>query len=165
MSKVRVLWVEDGALVEFAEHAAPVITSGQYDLQIALDASDGLEQLCGNQGFDVVIVDIRLPPGHKPEWVDLFRKGGKNKAQARLGLELLNTCLGGNQSNISINVLPTWITPERFGVYTVETRNTLQPELDRLGVRVFKEKLDTAHDSDSVLLDLIDEVLSKRKEG
>lgn len=158
------MWIEDGALVEFAEHAVPVITSGEYDLQIAVSASDGLDLICDPAGYEVVIVDIRLPPGYKPEWVDLFRRGGQNKAQARLGLELLYTCLGKSEAKLPSQPAPSWLRPYHLGVYTVETRRTLQPDLDRLGIGVFKQKLGSENDSDTVLLELISDVLKMQGE-
>ena len=47
--------------------------------------------------------------------------------------------------------------PQRFGVFTVETRQEVQADLERLGIRVFQEK--TADISDNTLDELIQKLL------
>jgi DNA-binding NtrC family response regulator len=64
--KRRVLWVEDGARYDLVNMAAPVYMDGKYDLIIAEDASSGIDYLLKDT-FDVIIVDIRIPPGGDKE--------------------------------------------------------------------------------------------------
>lgn len=155
----RVLWVEDGALIDLPELVGPVYVSGRYDLSIALNATDGAARIVSTE-YDVVVVDIRLPPGTDPRWVQLFKNRGLNKAQARLGLKLLSSCLDPINAEIKLSPQPLWLNPSRFAVFTVEGESELQSELAPLGIRLFQQK--KADPSREMLLDLLDRVIETR---
>lgn len=155
----RVLWIEDGALLDLPELVGPVYVSGRYDLSIALNATDGAGRIAAGE-FDVVVVDVRLPPGTDPRWVRVFKERGLNKAQARLGLKLLSSCLDPENAEIKLDPRPSWLHPSRFAVFTVEGQKELEAELTSLGVNAFQQK--KADPSREMLLRLLDRVIASR---
>lgn len=157
--KVKVLWVEDGAFAELSQLAVPLYTTGDYNLVIAEDASEGFRQLMGKE-FDAVIMDIRLPPGNDPYFLDLYYKRNKSKVAARLGMAVLKRALSPSAENTR-----AWIRPERFGVYTVESRREMAEELDALGVKVYYQKTELTSRGD--LIKIVEEIVesSRQKKG
>ena len=81
-AKTRVLWVEDGALFDLPQMAAPIYIDGRFDLAIAESVTNAIT-LIKQQQYHVVIVDLRLPPGNDSEWIELFKKLGADKVSAR----------------------------------------------------------------------------------
>jgi hypothetical protein len=158
--KPKVLWIEDGAFDEMAKFAGPVYSSGEYDLIVALDATEAEFQLLnpGNE-FAAVIVDIRIPPGPVEKWINLYRKYWSDKIEAQLGKHLLYSILKHPDAEIKLQDIPQWIKPEKFGVFTIESKETIEGDLKKLGITVFKQK--TADESVvpvSTLLDLINKI-------
>jgi len=153
--KLKFLWIEDGAIADYQTMLGPVFVSGKYDPVIALNVADGIRQLRQSR-FDAVIVDIRLPPGESSEWARLYDESRQNKATARLGLKVLYCLLGPGEEDIRIEGMPDWVKPDRFGVLTVENKSELQEDLDRLGIRVYRQK--TARTPNNVLIDMIEEI-------
>jgi hypothetical protein len=154
--KSRILWIEDGARYDVAELAAPVYMNVNYDLITAENASDGILALLSGE-FDVIIVDIRLPPGNDRNWIDLYNKSGANKVSARLGLHLLYTILGHHDAKIVLGVRPEWIKPDKIGVLTVEGQSEVAVHLKNLKITVYEQK--QAAMSETALLELIDKIL------
>jgi hypothetical protein len=148
----KVLWVEDSALQELAYLAGPVYLDGEFDLIVALDVSEAMDHL-QNTEFQAIIVDIRLPPGENREWCEIYEKAGQQKATASLGLRLLKTLLKTNDSEVKLDKPLVWLTPEKVGIFTVESNNTLQKALDELGIQVFQHKY--ADMPETILLDLV----------
>ncbi|MGH9838237.1 MAG: hypothetical protein ACREEM_05585 [Blastocatellia bacterium] len=158
--KRKVLWIEDGARADFHHMLGPVYVGGEYDLVVALDATLAITHLKRTQ-FDIVIVDIRIPPGEDAEWRELQQKGDHNNANARLGLDLLYSLLAPEAARIKLAWRPDWLTPEKFAVFTVESRIEVQSHLDRIQVRVFRRK--ETEMGNRVLLDVIEEVIRHAK--
>lgn len=156
--KSRILWIEDGAFSEMKWLTAPVYFSGLYELVIASTASEGYDYLMRKE-FHAVIVDIRLPPGNDPFFIKAFSHQ-QSKVAARLGLVLLNRVLkpSGQQA------VPGWISPKRFGVFTVESQEELSPYLEELGIEVFRQKTETLPKTE--ILHIVEEILGRlnRKE-
>lgn len=157
--KHRVLWIEDGARHDLPELAAPVYMDGNYDLIVAESASEGESYMLGEK-FDVIIVDVRLPPGDDPRWADLYRRAGSDKVAARLGLKLLYSLLGSPRAEVVPERHPLWVSPHRIGILTVESQTELEADLEELSIGVFTQK--NAAMPETVLLDLIREVLSQQ---
>jgi CheY-like chemotaxis protein len=149
--KRRVLWIEDGARFDFPQMAAPLYMNGGYDLAVAEDATSAVA-LVKQSEYDVVIVDIRLPPGDDSRWIELWKRAGSNRVAARLGLELLRSLLGSDDAKVPLRDRPSWLTPDRIGVLTVEGEDELRPVFDMLGIRFYRRK--QADVPDTVLLDL-----------
>jgi hypothetical protein len=160
--KYKVLWIEDGAFVEVASFAGPVLTVLKYDLNVALNVSDALEQI-KNIEFDAVIVDIRILPGMDPEWENLFSKSGDSKISARLGIQLLFSLLKPEKAYIKLKEIPTWILPEKFGVFTVDSEAEVKNELDELKIVCFQQKKTGL--PKTALLELIEKVIDNSKKN
>ncbi len=86
--KPRVLWIEDSARLELTNLTGPIYFAGKYDFNMAEDVTTAVTLLLSEE-FDVIIVDIRLPPGIDPQWSKLYKRMGADKIQAQLGLKLL----------------------------------------------------------------------------
>jgi CheY-like chemotaxis protein len=159
--KRRVLWVEDAARYDLVNIAAPVYMDGKYDLVIAEDASSGVSFLL-EDFFDVIIVDIRIPPGSNKEWIALHKQSGFEKMSARLGLEFLYAILRHPNARINLgNNCPAWITPDMIGVLTVESQLELDEHLKCLQITAYNQK--RAEMPEEVLLKLIERVLAQTK--
>jgi hypothetical protein len=151
----KVLWIEDGAFGEVSILAAPVHLSGEYQLEYAFSATEAMQQL-RRQEFDAVIVDIRIPPGDDAMWQKAYRTAGANNRAARLGLQLLETVLGGAAA-FTENLPAATRDRHRYGVLSVESWKSLEQELNRLGVTRHRDK--GSGDDPRVLLDLIDDIV------
>lgn len=127
-----VLWIEDGARTDYHDLLTPILVAG-YDLTIAPDATDGVNQL-SNRQFDAVIIDIRLPPGIDPRWIEIYDGRGANPAAAKLGLEIIRSLFSPTHRSIKID-RPLWLTAAHCAVFSVDVDQELQVELDGLGIR------------------------------
>jgi hypothetical protein len=160
MSIKAVLWIEDNAYTENTQLAAPVFLSGEYDLTIALSATEGTERL-RTAIFEAVIVDIRIPPGEDERfWRPYYKVNHDNKA-ARLGLELLRFVLDGEGAENDFP--PEARDKSRYGVLSVESGDEFRAALDSLGVAVYRDR---ARGGDpELLLKMIEEIITKRIEA
>ncbi len=156
--KIKVLWVEDDARFGLAQLAGPVYVHGGYDLVVANDISTAIARL-SRERFDAIIVDIRLPPGEDRAWIELYSKEGRNKVQARLGLQLLRTLLDWPEAKIRLEKEVDWIKPIMFGVFTVESWREIGEDLKELGIPVYEQK--RADVPDTILLDIIEKILKQ----
>jgi CheY-like chemotaxis protein len=153
--KPKVLWIEDSARLELRNLTGPIYYIGKYDFHVVDDVTTAVNFL-RVKAFDVIIVDIRLPPGSDPVWYGLYKQARKDKVQAQLGLKLLKWLLG-NGDGLPIKP-PAGIQASQIGVFTVETYEDIKEELDRINVTVFQQK--TAGLKDTVVVDLIERILS-----
>jgi DNA-binding NarL/FixJ family response regulator len=159
--KCRVLWVEDGARYDLVNIAAPVYMDEKYDLVIAEDASSGIADLLKDVS-DVIIVDIRIPPGIEKDWIKLHQDSGSDKVSARLGLDFLYTILGHPDAKIKLgDKRPAWITPTKIGVLTVESELELVEHLKQLQINVYYHK--RVEMPEEILLKLIENVFLQNK--
>ena len=158
MKKIKVLWIEDNALFDLQNVLGPIFMDGRYDLAIAETASDGIQRLMQEE-FGAVIVDIRLPPGDDPDWVRLYKR--PYGLAARLGLALLYSLFCQEEAEIKHQRIPPWVSPDRFGVFTVESKAEVQPHLDKLKVSVYEQK--TAQTSTRVILNILERIIHKSK--
>ncbi len=158
--KYKILWIEDGAFVEVENLAGPVLITGEYDIDVALNASDAIKKIkCLREGYDAVIVDIRIPPGLDTEWEKLSETLRRNKKGDRLGIQLLFSLLKPEEAEIKIKDIPAWISPDKFAILSVEGEREVKAELVPLGVDLFRQK--ETRMANTALLDLIKEVLSR----
>lgn len=154
----RVLWIEDSARYELSELAGPVYASHKYFLDLAEDATAATHCLL-NFKFDILIVDMRIPPGDDPEWKSIYQKQGRNKEVAHLGLHLLHWLLNPNDGYPrGFGDPPDWVKPEIVAVFTVEGREALNGMLKDLDLTYEQKR---ANRKDTALLDLIDKVVDK----
>lgn len=149
--KRKVLWVEDGAFSDLTVLTGALYMTGDYNLVIATNASDGFRYLMEKE-FDVVIMDIRLPPGNDLYFQNLFNSNLRSRTSTRLGIAVLERALKPSAENAR-----AWISPERFGVFTVESREEIEEDLDGLGIKVYYQK--TARMPQDVLVEIVEEIM------
>ncbi len=154
--KPRVLWIEDSARLELSNLVGPIYFSGKYDFALAEDVTTAV-QFLQTEVFDVLIVDVRLPPGPDPVWRALYQRSGADKVNAQLGIKLLYWLLGLDRATIKLTP-PHWVTPHSVTVFTVESQREIQDDLVRLKVSRYKQKV--ADLQDTILLELIEQALS-----
>lgn len=158
MSTAKVLWIEDNADNDLYHLTSPVYIDGQFNLDIATNASEAYYYL-NQRGYDVIIVDIRIPPGKDPTWRskhDSLRKSN-NVNSSRLGLELLRCIFGENQSQPTLKVDQN-MSAERYGIFTVERHDELKAELNKLKLNEIKYQRKNAIMPHTALLDFIKKV-------
>lgn len=160
--KYKVLWIEDGAFVEVGDFAGPVLIAMKYDLHVAIDVSDAIKQIKSTE-FDAIIVDIRIPPGNDPEWENLFSKSAYNKIGGRLGIQLLYSLFKPGKSAVKFSEIPTWISPEKIGVFTVESELEVKNELEELRIDCFQQKKTRL--PKTTLLELIEKVIDNSRKN
>ena len=159
--KPRALWIEDSARLELANLCGPVFFRGTCQLNVAEDVTTAVDMLNANP-YDVVIVDVRLPPGTDKHWRTQYMQAGADKVHAQLGLRLLRWLLNEDQSIYPYRP-PAWIDPSRIGVFTVESHHEVASELDNLGVGIYQQKV--ADVPDTILDDLINRVMTESALG
>jgi len=157
----NVLWIEDGAFVEIPNFTGPVTIIRKYALSVAVDVSNAVKQIQSTE-FDAVIVDIRIPPGADPDWENFYNKLIYNKINARLGLQLLFSLLKPEAAAVKLKNVPSWVSPVKFGVFTVEGKKEVMADLDKLGVAFFKQKRTGM--SNKALLELIEAIIEGSKQ-
>jgi CheY-like chemotaxis protein len=161
ISNLKVLWIEDNADNDLYHLTSPVYIEGKYQLDIATSASEAYFYL-NKRAYDVVIIDIRIPPGKDPRWMEKYEslRTTKDANSNRLGLELLRAIFdvnGGSTLKIAQN-----LASERYGVFTVERLEELQPDLEALKLNRLKYKRKNAMMPHTALLDFITEVSQAR---
>jgi len=154
----KVLWIEDNAGQDLSYWAAPVYVTGGFDLTIAPSASEGIAHLLEAE-FDVVIVDVRLPPGPAGEWIALYSEASHSRREPRLGLELLYAVMQHPKAKVALESRPSWLEPSRIAVLTIERGHEQEVSvcMADIGIKIFQEK--SAATPPTVLLDLIKRVL------
>jgi DNA-binding NarL/FixJ family response regulator len=156
--KQPVLWLEDTATYDLQEMAAFVRTDGRFELVIADNATDGVAAVLQRE-FDAVVVDIRIPPGDDRRWIQLFEKHESNRIRARLGRHFLYSVLGHANAKVQLEAPPSWISPLKIGVMTVERQADLDDDLRALGIVSYRQKrADTPEDA---LARLVEDMLKQ----
>ncbi len=155
--KTRVLWVEDSARLELRKLTGPIYISGEYDMNLAEDATSAVRYLQSKE-YDAVILDMRLPPGIDDYWIKLYQQRGEDKADARLGLEVARWMLNGRADFPFAP--PQWVKTYHVGVFTVENDAALHARLKELGIKVFQHK--TAGLADTILIEIIENIIAQR---
>lgn len=155
----RILWVEEAAQTDYAYWIAPLFIAGCYDIHIAEDTTKAA-QLILSKPFDVILVDIRLPPGEDQPWIDLFNSGKSEKYAARLGMALIKSILCIENAPVKLQVPPGWVTRQKIGILSVESRSSLQVDLADVGEIIHQHK--STQVSETILLDLVNKILKQQ---
>lgn len=129
----RVLWIEDAGYHDLAIMAGYVHAETEHSLVIAANPTKALNEIMEAE-YDAVVVDIRIPPGDDPVWLEIYRRAGSDIKAAKLGLHLLETVLQHPGAKVKRTV-PDWLTSRRFGVFTIEPN--LQAEMERLQIPTY----------------------------
>ena len=157
MSAFKVLWIEDNADNDLYHLTSPVYIDGRYQLDIATNASEAFFYL-NQRGYDVIVVDIHIPPGKDPKWRKKYEQltQFKKANSSRLGLELLR-CIFENGDGPALRVDQN-LSPERYGVFTVERHEELESEFRALNLEQLKYRRKNAMMPHTALLDFITEI-------
>ena len=152
----RALWIEDGARSELSHLSGPVLYDGRIELVLAEDVTTAVEYILEEE-FDVLVVDVRLPPGDEEYWKELHRKAGRDKVHAQLGVQLLRWLLSDESGATYGPDPPRWVSPKRIAVFSVESKLEILEHLERLGIELIQQK--RADLPDTILRELIDRML------
>jgi hypothetical protein len=145
--------VEDSARLELRNLTGPIYISGEYDMNLAEDATTAVRYLLTKE-YDAVVLDMRLPPGIDDYWIRIYQDRGEDKADAKLGMELANWLLN-ERTNYPVKP-PIWIRSYHVGVFTVENDQSLHAKLEYSKISVFEHKV--AGLSDTILIDIINRI-------
>ena len=157
----KILWVEDEADGGLVRLRGPVEGLAVYDLRIARNATEAVQELLQDK-YDAVVVDIRIPPGDDTRWISQYEKYGANPRAARLGIALLHSLLRPDKAEVTLHEsIPDWIraNPARFGVLTDEGVKEVEDDKVALGILVCIHK--PPRPPRTLLLDAIQEILAK----
>ena len=153
----KVLWIEDSARFELSNLTGPVYFSGKYDFHLAEDVTTAIQFLMV-KSFDVVIVDIRLPPGTDSCWRDLYKRANSGNVQNQLGMKLLDWML--SQDVCCQPDPPEWVDTRCLGVFSVENDRETQDKLKKLGIEAYIQK--AAGLPDTTLLEMIEKIIESK---
>lgn len=157
--KTYVLWVEDDAMYNLQYIASPIVMNPKYDLTLAITVSEALHYLQRRQ-YDVIVFDLRLPPGKQQEWVTLNQQLGKAMEPPRLGLHLLTNlygCANGNTLPLPEVKPPPPIT--RVGILSVDSWEDVATGLNGLEFHEANYRQKSVGMPSHILLSLVEEIL------
>jgi len=113
---IKLLWIDDNLFHDLTEKRMALYMEDDIEPHFAIDATEAFYRL-RTEPFDVVIVDLRLPPGSDDMW-NTYRESNFQK----FGYALLNTVLGPQKDQFD------HLSETRFGVFTIEAQEE-NPEL------------------------------------
>ncbi len=147
MSKlIEILWVEDETDTRLVERKTRIEGSGKYDLDIARNATEG-EKFAKSKMYDLIIIDIRIPPGEGEKW-KLYHFDLKNKdLKDRLGILLIKFLL-----------LEKVIKNDRIGVFTIERWSEIEILLEGSEIRKAQHLHKVYADIPEIFEDFIDKI-------
>lgn len=165
MTRIRLLWIEDETQHEMQGFIGPLYAALKYDITIAKDASEALLEL--EKQYDVVIVDIRIPPGEAKPLQTIYNKHDGDPSAAKLGLLLLRTLLGRVPYSKDEDYIPGAanlhpIDSSRIAVFSVEAED-LRQELKEMGITHVLAK--RASLPRLALVELTDEIINATRES
>lgn len=135
---IKLLWIDDNLFHDLTEKRMALYMEEDIEPHFATDATDAFYRL-RSEPFDVVIVDLRLPPGPDDMW-ETYRASNFQK----YGYALLCTVLGEQKDNFD------HLKDTRFGVFTIEAQEE-NPELFEAPIRLaeknFKMKTHAYHEN------------------
>ncbi|MBN2047283.1 MAG: hypothetical protein JW750_05535 [Anaerolineaceae bacterium] len=162
----QILWIEDGAIYDMPQLAAPVYMQDCLELTFATDIAGAIEQLTENE-FDAVIFDLRLPPGDDLAWIEYYSNQNGNKVNALLGFRLLEEIFERDRLTVIRPILDeethralNWLKKEKVGILSVESKTELEKrrtfDVDQV---VYVQK--TPGIQNSILVFMIEKILRK----
>jgi len=107
---IKLLWIDDNLDHDLTEKRMALYMEDDFDPHFARDATEAYYRL-RDEAFDVIIFDLRLPPGPDDMWNDLRAIGFW-----KYGAELLKRVSEGK------NGLFQKQKYARFGVFTIEAK-------------------------------------------
>ncbi|MFN0035014.1 MAG: hypothetical protein ACKVUS_08110 [Saprospiraceae bacterium] len=140
---IKLLWIDDNLDHDLAEFRIALRMHGGISPDFARNASEAYARLL-KKTYDVVIFDLRLPPGPDDMWDDLYKAGEQKFGFVLLEKIHLNTGSEGERFNIN---------GTKFGVFSIEpsleNSKLFQPPINLLPDN-FKEKVDAVDKNDFI---------------
>ena len=138
---IKLLWIDDNLDHDLTEKRMALYMEDELDPHFARDATEAFYRL-RDEPFDVVIFDLRLPPGPDDMWNELRKEG-----YWQYGVELLKMVSTGregpfgNQANA------------KLGVFSIEApdhdHDIFQPPIN-LPAANFMKKTDAYYEEDFI---------------
>jgi hypothetical protein len=149
---IKVLWIEDAARFGLAYLTAPIYLEGGFELTVAENASDAQRKICEAK-YDIMVVDIRLPPGSDYEWIKVYEDATIKGLAPNLGLKILTSIFKPAEAEVPFDCNLDRLTPDKIGVFTIERSPELLICLKDIGIKIIERKTVTM--PDTTLLNLI----------
>lgn len=105
---IKLLWIDDNLDHDLTEFRMALHMQAKMATDFARNASEAFDRLV-NKRFDVVIIDIRLPPGPDDRWNPHISNGEK-----KFGIVLLDMIFRNAQEQFG------HLSDTKFGVFSIE---------------------------------------------
>lgn len=159
--KIYVLWVEDDAMYNLQYIASPIVMNPNYDLTLAITVTEALHHLQRRE-YDVIVFDLRLPPGKQSEWVQFNQKLGQAQEPPRLGLHLITNLYGlANGSSLPIPEVKPPPPITRIGILSVDSWEDVEDGLDNLKFHKTNYRQKRVGMPSDILLHLVQDILGE----
>ena len=144
MTKIKLLWIDDNLDHDLLEKRMALMMVDDFDSHFARDATDAFYRL-RKEKFDVIIFDLRLPPGPDDMWKDY-----RNVENQKFGFVLL-TLIANNIGNEFDH-----LKDARFGVFTLEMKEENPALFDSpINLRYSNFKMKTHAYYESAFIDFV----------
>ncbi len=117
MTTIKLLWVDNDLFEDLNELRITLYLSDDYEADFALNATEGFNRLRENT-YDIVTVDLRLPPGPHNAWLKYA-----HHSYEEYGCALLK------EISEQRDTLFAHLSNTRFGVYSIEDPRDVPREL------------------------------------
>lgn len=138
---IKLLWIDDNLDHDLTEKRMAILMEDDIDAHFARDASEAYSRLC-HETFDVVIFDLRLPPGADDMW-----NAWRNEEFEKYGFALLSIVSDALDSRFQ------HLKTARFGVFSYESpeenRKLFDPPI-RLRDNNYAMKTDSYRENDFI---------------
>lgn len=162
--RFKILWIEDNAEADLFHLLAPVNVDGRFDVDIAVNATEGYTYL-GKHIYDVVIVDTRIPPGDEKHWVDCAERIQRQEENPilRLGLEMLGAIFISPQAlaNGLSGIRSENTEIEKYCIFSIDPKAELISE-EKRGLEQIAYERKTATMPRNILVQIICKALARQ---
>lgn len=145
---IKLLWVDNDLYHDLTELRITLLLSDDFETDFALNATEGFNLLRQNT-YDLVVVDLRLPPGPHNDWAKYQNNGFEEYGYALL-----------KEVHERRDLLFSHLKDTCFGVYSIDDPNDV-PQLFESPIRLppqnYCRKTDQA--SNDEFLDYLQELL------
>jgi len=146
---LKVLWIEDTADQDLLFMMPPFYLEATIDLDIAATASEGYSFL-KNHVYDIIIVDIRIPPGKNKLFTQGFLDEQDFEYSNKMGLLLLEAIFENN------DILEANRNTAKYGVFSIERKVEILSSLRKYGISKYLKK--TTELESTALLEFVKEI-------
>lgn len=162
--RFKILWIEDNAEADLFHLLAPVNVDGRFDVDIAVNATEGYTYL-SRLVYDVIIVDTRIPPGDEPYWracAERIQHQLENPI-LRLGLEMLSAIFlhASAISNNLPDIRPENKDMDKYSIFSIDPKAELIKE-EKNGLAGMAYERKTAFMPRNILVQIICDSLQRQ---